>query len=182
MQVIIQQLRSHLEKAHVSLAFLILIMCSSSSCVCVCVPVRAHKNTYKDACVCVHSCAFTCERAQLCCHMCIPASVHVREEQAALKEEHQRQLTTKESEQNHVGIAHPQHQTAQRSGDSHRNFDDLFRNACLPCPPTTHPLKTSPTLPLSFCIFGHLSLTLCKIQLQHRQRNEVLPATDPPKD
>jgi hypothetical protein len=141
LQVIIQQLRSHLEKAHVSLALLVLIMCSLSSCVCVRVPVCAHRNTYKNACVCVHSCAFTCERA----HLCIPASVHVREEQAALKEEHQRRLTTKESEQNHIVIAHPQHQTAQRSGDSHRHLDDLFRNDCFPRPPNHPPLKTSPT-------------------------------------
>jgi hypothetical protein len=72
--------------------------------------------------------------------------VHVREEQAALKEEHQRRLTTKESEQNHVGIiANPQHLTAQRSGDSQRYLDDLFRNDCFPCPPNHPPLKTSPT-------------------------------------
>jgi hypothetical protein len=47
--------------------------------------------------------------------------------------------------------------------------------------PTTHPSKLLP--PLSFCIWTSIvSLTLYKIQPQLRQRNEVLPATDPPKD
>jgi hypothetical protein len=46
--------------------------------------------------------------------------------------------------------------------------------------PTTHPSKL--LLPRSFCIFGHLFLTLCKIQPQLCQRNVVLPETDPPKD
>jgi len=83
-------------------------------------------------------CAFVRSRESVltCAYRRIPASVHVREEQAALKEEHQRRLTTKESEQIHVGIvAHPQHQTAQRSCDSHRYIDDPFRNDCFPGPP-----------------------------------------------
>jgi hypothetical protein len=57
LQVIIQQLRSHLEKAHVSLAFLVLIMCSSSSCVCVYLCARTETHTRTHASVCIR--AFT---------------------------------------------------------------------------------------------------------------------------
>ena len=71
------------------------------------------RETHKSHCL---QCA--CSRRTACFDLCLLASVHVREEQAALIEQHQRQLTRNEGEQSHLSIAHPQHKTAQRSGSS----------------------------------------------------------------
>ena len=88
-------------------------MCSRQRIQIAFVPVSVH------ACVCYDACL-----------------AHVREEQAALIEEHQRQLTRNEGEQSHLNVSHPQQKTAQRSGNSPPCVYVLCVNFSLVCDPS----------------------------------------------